>query len=395
MIQKPVLLASILLLSVATPASAQATEVTPKPRGPATVLLLAPPSESFVRELADRDLDVRAVGAKAASAKTLREDPAPLTAIREGGSDFVVLTGHPTFGKTLLIDGESRVGDPSDFLHHGRLLLEEVRRAGARPILLVPPAGPGAPAEDRQAVEWAHHRLAREAGALLAPVADAFERTRRRRPDLALFDPHGASWSPLGAHLAASVVEIAVTGRMPVANDGPDDARKQDDPLPGEVRRLLTRVAWASSRELAASGGSRDIPAPPFPPVPTVARGEPLDRGAIRGTWRGPLRLYPWPATLELDIREGAGGLRIDGRVRFSGERPDLGFEAVDARLGDRVLSFSNPADLAEGRTRYRLVARAGRLTGVAELTTEGGGVYSIGGFELERVERPPAAGQP
>lgn len=364
----------------------RSAEVVPKPAGPATVLVLAEPSAALGSALAQRPLTVRSGVAEAAGVAALRQDAGALAAIRGEGHHFVLLGGETAFGKTLLIEGETRVGDPSDFLHHGRLLLEEVRRGGARPILLVPPAKPTTATLDREAVAWAYHRLGREGGALLAPVDEAFERARRRRPDLALFDAYGDRWSPAGSYLAAAVVEVTITARMPGSIAPSGNEKAVENELPPDVRSLLNEVAWASVRDLTSSGGYRDIAAPGFPATPTLVRGEPVDLAKLRGRWRGPVRLYPWSANLLLDIREGNGGLSVRGQVHFDGGRPDLDFAAPDAELGSHVLSFRNPSDLANGRTVYRLSLVGERLRGVAELTTESGDLYAIGRFELRRV---------
>lgn len=384
-----VLLATLLF---GAPASRSA-EVVPKPSGPAIVLVLAEPSGVLGSALAERPLKVRSDVAEATGVAALRENAGAVAAIRGGGHHFVLLGGETTFGKTLLIEGETRVGDASDFLHHGRLLLEEVRRSGARPILLVPPAKPTTAALDREAVAWAYHRLGQEGGALLAPVDAAFDRARRRRPDLALFDAYGDRWSPAGSYLAAAVVETTITGRMPGATAPSGSERAVENELPPDVRSVLNEVAWASVRDLAASGGYRAIAAPEFPETPTLVRGEPVDLAKLQGTWRGPLRLYPWPANLLLEIRGGNGSTAVKGRVQFDGGQPDLDFAASDSELGSHMLSFRNPADLANGRTSYRLSLVGERLRGVAELTTESGEVYAIGRFDLRRVEDETAGG--
>lgn len=310
-----------------------------------------------------------------------------MDSVRAGGWDFVVLSGHPTFGKTLLIEGEARVGDPSEFLHHGRLLVEEVRRGGARAVLLVPPRRPGMPPLDQQAIDWAYTRLGRAAGAMLAPVGDAFARVQRRRPDLALFGPHGESWSEAGAYLAASVLEATLTGKPP-AGTAPIRATSEDRAgLSAEDRQLLDEAAWRAVHDLGAEGGYRSVAAAPFPELPTLPHGHAISLDELRGTWRGPLRLYPWPATLELRVSGDSAAPQVTGTIDFYGEREPERFEGTDVALDPRVLAFRNPSDLARGRTQYRVVLRGDRLEGVAELVTEDGGTYGIGGFELQRTE--------
>jgi hypothetical protein len=107
------------------------------------------------------------------------------------------------------------------------------------------------------------------------------------------------------------------------------------------------------------------------------------------------LQLYPWPATLELEVVGSAGSWQVSGRLRSDGGGPGRGFQAADVRLESDVFSFGNPSDLADGRTLYRLVVRGDRLLGVAELTTDDGAVYAIGGFELERASPRLAVRRP
>lgn len=351
-------------------------------------MLVLPGSDGLLPQLTRHTgaLKAGSVEGAAGSLKQLQAAPGVMDAIRGGGWDFVVLTGHPTFGKTLVIDGETRLADPSDFLHHGKLLVAQIRRSGGRPVLLVPPRKPGSPLLDRQAIDWAYNRLGREGGAILAPVGDAFARLQYRRPDVSLFDVHGEAWSPAGAFLAAAVLEATVTGRPPAP---PADAEGAELSL--ETQQLLGEVAWGAVRDLAAAGGYRDVPPPPFPSIPTLPHGDPLKAGSLSGRWRGPIRLYPWPATLALDLLDDGGSSRLSARIEFETGRRPITFEGAEVAVREDILYFDNPSDLAHGHTRYRLVWRGRRLEGVAELVTKDGGIYAIGSFELDRV-RPPAA---
>ena len=383
----------LLACAAALAATAQSTEVLAKPSGPPRVLVLPEPSATARTALMAHPgvLVVKTAGAGIGTLEGLLQDASVVETLRSGPWDFVVVQGHATFGRTLVIDGEVRVGDPSDFLHHGRLLLDAVRNAGARPILLVPPRSPGAPAVDQETVEWAYNRLAREGGALLAPVGEAFSRLRRRRPSVALFDPSGSAWTATGAALAAATLETTITGRPPTPGPPAIGSSAPADELNAETRQVLNRAAWEAVRDLAAHGGSRDLAEPPFPPVPTLAPGEPMRVADLGGRWRGPIRLYPWPATLELEVNPSSEGLRVKGRIDFEAGRHDLTFEATGPQLETNVLSFRNPSDLAGGRTLYQLVSRGDRLVGVAELVTDHDEAYAIGSFELSPMSPDPA----
>jgi hypothetical protein len=372
-------------------AAGQATKALPKPAGPPRVLLLPGLPDGLLPELAHHAgaLLAEPVEGAAAGLKQLRAEPAVMDAIRGGGWGFVVLTGHPTFGRTLVIDGETRVADPSDFLHHGKLLVAQIRQTGGRAVLLEPPRKPESSILDQQAIDWAYNRLGREGGAILAPVGDAFARLQYRRTHVSLFDVHGERWSPAGAFLAAAVLEATITGRPPIPPSR-SETKAAASELSLETRQLLGEVAWEAVRDLAAAGGYRDVPPPPFPTIPTLPHGAALKAGSLQGRWRGPIRLYPWPARLEVEVTGEGDTPRVRARVGFETDRRPIGFEGADVAVHEDVLSFLNPSDLAHGRTQYRLVKRGRRLEGVAELVTEDGGIYAIGSFELDRV--PPSA---
>lgn len=389
---RPLYVTPLLLLATlaSATAGAQITETLPRSSGAPRVLLLGTETEALAAELEELGVRVGSAGAELGSFRGLREDASTRGAIAEGGWDVVLLAGDPFFGRTLIIEGEIRVGDPSEMLHQGRLLLEEVRRAGARPVVLVPPLPPDASVVDRQAVAWAYHHLGRTGGAAVAPVADAFERARRRRPDLPLFDPHGERWSPAGARLAAGVVAATLTGRPPVREPSaatPDDSETE---RVHDLELLLNEAGWAAVRDLVDSGGHREAPPPLFPPTPSLPRGDLAIPAELQGVWRGPLRLYPWDAELVLEIAVTGADLRVAGHIAFPGGRPPLTLRPSSLRVDTHRLSFRNPTDLAGGRTRYQLVRRGDLLTGTAELTTEDGSIYAIGGLDL--VRDPPAA---
>jgi hypothetical protein len=80
---------------------------------------------------------------------------------------------------------------------------EEIRRAGARPALLMVWPLPG---QTPEAVSASYRAAAQATGALLIPAGDAWVRARAADPQVELTGPDGFHPSPLGTELAAATV---------------------------------------------------------------------------------------------------------------------------------------------------------------------------------------------
>lgn len=133
------------------------------------------------------------------------------------GPDVVILQGRST--DPLL--------EPGRFERYGRLLGEAAIAAGARVVLFQTWAW--APDHDAYRRRWsgrspeawlakvreAYDGLARDLGATVAPVGEAWARARREHPSLDLHDADRHHASPLGSHLAACVLLRTLTSIDP------------------------------------------------------------------------------------------------------------------------------------------------------------------------------------
>jgi hypothetical protein len=125
-------------------------------------------------------------------------------AIRKGGWDYVVLQEQST----------RPIKAPDSMLVYGRRFIDEVKRAGARPLLFLTWARDSQP-ETQGALTAAYQRLAVETGAEVVPVGTAWQHVRAERPGLRLFLADGSHPSPLGSYLAAAVFYGVLYGRTP------------------------------------------------------------------------------------------------------------------------------------------------------------------------------------
>jgi hypothetical protein len=126
----------------------------------------------------------------------------------------------------------------ADFREHARLFVAEVRKAGARPVLLM------AWAYDRlgwitmEEIARAHRAAGAELNVDVAPVGLAWERASTLRPGLNLFAPDREHPSIYGTYLATAVVYTAVLKQNP--------SRLAYTPtgIAIEDARFLQNVAW-------------------------------------------------------------------------------------------------------------------------------------------------------
>jgi hypothetical protein len=104
-----------------------------------------------------------------------------------------------------------------DFRAHARLFVEDVRKAGARPVLLMAWAYPRLGWITMDEIDRQHRAAAAELKADVAPVGVAWRRAFGRRPDLNLYAPDGEHPSLHGTYLATAVLYATVLGRNPTA----------------------------------------------------------------------------------------------------------------------------------------------------------------------------------
>lgn len=118
-----------------------------------------------------------------------------------------------------------------DFREHARLFVAEVRKAGARPVLLMAWAYERLGWITMDGIASAHRAAAAELKVDVAPVGLAWQRASERRPDLNLYAPDREHPSIHGTYLATAVVYATVFERNPsgfsympagiAANDAP------------------------------------------------------------------------------------------------------------------------------------------------------------------------------
>jgi hypothetical protein len=161
-----------------------------------------------------------------ATLKVQWERPEPRAMIAQGGwTDVVVQEDLPEI-------------NVSYFREHARHFVEEIRRAKARPILLMTWAYARLDWIDNDQIAEAHRVLARELGVEVAPAALAWKTVLRDRPTLDLFAADREHPSLGGTYLETCVVYATLTQRSP------ESLGYLPAGIAAEDAAYLRRVAW-------------------------------------------------------------------------------------------------------------------------------------------------------
>ncbi len=227
--------------------------------------------------------------------------------------DYVVLQCQSQLGDALR-EGNFVVNSPA-LLHWGvRLFNAEISRRGAQTVLLLTWSRRAEP-EQQADLNYAYDSVARELGAILAPVGPAWQEARVQRPDLELYVKDGSHPSALGSYLLASVLVHALlpgqNRELPneilghsVDSSGTVDAgtRKLLVSAPVEDVRILQAVAASTVRKLKDQGGYLAAPKPVLPEI--AEPKQPLLEGEIfDGRWTGKLTYYAWRSSFTSQAR--------------------------------------------------------------------------------------------
>ena len=216
--------------------------------------------------LPGRQVQAGMVAVGGATLVSLWEHSDALRALRSSKWDYVVLQENSLLGDGLR-DGKFVVNSPELFHWGVRLFDPEIRRAGAHTVLLLTWSRRNAP-DQQEDLNYAYDSVARELGAILAPVGPAWKRAREQDPGLELYAGDGSHPSPLGSYLLACVLLNALfpkAGRdLPFEISGPAlgasgvvgaTGNTVLVSMPAEQARKLQSVARSVVSELKPTSG--------------------------------------------------------------------------------------------------------------------------------------------
>jgi hypothetical protein len=263
----------------------------------------------------------------------------------------VILQDQSQLGDGLH-EGKFVVNDPT-LLHWAvRLFDSEIKRQGARTVLLLTWSRKAEP-EQQADLNYAYDSIAREIGAILAPVGPAWQESRARHPDLELYAKDGSHPSSLGSYLLACVLvrsllagsgttfPIEVFGH-PVDNSGKVNADATQTLVSArqEEGTALQEIAAATVRNLNAHSGYLNAPQAIRQERDEPSR--PLRNGErFEGRWTGKLRYFPSPANVELDLRTSEAKCEGTVAIDIPENRQRYESEIALCRIDGNHVSFS------------------------------------------------------
>lgn len=112
---------------------------------------------------------------------------------------------HGDYGYVVLQEHAHPFGPEEKFREAAVRLNEWIRQAGSVPVIYATWARKAEP-EAQELMNEAHRRVAREIGALLAPVGEEWPRNLKSHPDTEFYASDGAHASPAGSDFAAGCI---------------------------------------------------------------------------------------------------------------------------------------------------------------------------------------------
>lgn len=149
-----------------------------------------------------------------ATLKLLWSGGKPQTALASGKWDYVVLQEQSTLGLARVVDGIPQIGDPKNFHDSVRLIVPEIKKAGAKPLLYMTWARKDSPDKQPLLTE-AYQSIGKELGDTVAPVGLAWQAALKARPNLELHVADKSHPTPVGSYLAACVFYATLFGKSP------------------------------------------------------------------------------------------------------------------------------------------------------------------------------------
>jgi hypothetical protein len=134
---------------------------------------------------------------------------------------------------------------------YGKLLDEEIKKAGARTVFYMTWARQNEP-QAQATITQQYLALAKAQGARVAPVGVAWQAWLRDHPDLRLHDADGGHPNPRGAYLTACVFYATFYGKSPVGLPGrlANDQGALLADVPAAEAQALQKTAWAAVQQL-------------------------------------------------------------------------------------------------------------------------------------------------
>jgi hypothetical protein len=144
-------------------------------------------------------------------------------------------------------------GRAADFDRYGRKLDQAIKQAGAETVFYMVYPYKDAKETTTGEIAAAYSKIGQELGARVAPVALAFQRSFRERPDLDLYRNDGVHPNATGVYLIGCVLYATIFGRSPIGLTYGMPGKGTGDRQSSEKDAAdLQRIAWETVQEYQA-----------------------------------------------------------------------------------------------------------------------------------------------
>jgi hypothetical protein len=306
-----------------------------------------------------------------------------LSAIRKGRWDYVVLQEQSLLGNVVVVNQHMQIVDPVDFWKYAKLFDEEIRKVGAKTVILMTWKDKTDEARSQQALDFAFVKFARSSGAIAAPVSLAWQRIRDNAPGINLYLKDDHHPSAEGSYLEACVLYATLTGQSPdgaismisgtaVDEDEGNMLEGKTETLveiPHEIAKELQQTAWNTYQEVRAAGGYQAVSEPPAIVLPTMPNGRRPSPAELEGVWKGPFHFFPSDAPIEIELRVSnkGSGLAAKLHVYYHGAKPDVEVTPSAFHVTDYGIAFTDPKGPNKGTIEFSGAFTSASLAGVAK----------------------------
>jgi hypothetical protein len=191
-----------------------------------------------------------------------------LAAIRKRQWDFVVMNEQSALGGGIL-NGEKRIGDPANFFKYAEMFDTEIRKAGAKTVVLMTWKDQNDPDRIQVELNNAFMEFRNTHKVILAPVSSAWAITRKTAPEVNLYFDDNHHPSKEGSYLEACAVYVTIIHRSPEGAAAKVEGALVEDAsgilladktktlvnLSPAIAAKLQKIAWRAEAELQASLG--------------------------------------------------------------------------------------------------------------------------------------------
>ncbi len=160
-----------------------------------------------------------------------------LQEVRRDKYDYVVLQEQSRMGGGYK-NGVLQIGDPKTFFEYARRFDTEIKKSGAKTVFFLTWAAEILPRGSQAKLNAAYKTIAKELGAILVPVGPVWQKVRKQKPDIQLYQSDSAHPSSVGTYLIACVFYKTLFNKSPIGlpSQSYEGKAKKDSPRPKMIK---------------------------------------------------------------------------------------------------------------------------------------------------------------